>query len=116
MFETIEQVSEIADTWLSEYNEERPHDSLGVCRLFPFARGHQQPGSILTKLCPRSGTLETNVVVLVRAPSLRIQPRHCMTTRKNWNQNWNQLLSRTWNQWFWREKNSNEINGLGDRI
>ena len=29
VFEAIEQVREITDTWLSEYNEERPHDSLG---------------------------------------------------------------------------------------
>jgi putative transposase len=29
VFEAIEQVREIAETWLSEYNEERPHDSLG---------------------------------------------------------------------------------------
>ncbi len=29
IFEAIEQVREVNDTWLSEYNEERPHDSLG---------------------------------------------------------------------------------------
>jgi hypothetical protein len=26
VFETVEQVREITETWLSEYNEERPHD------------------------------------------------------------------------------------------
>ena len=29
VFETIEQAREITDDWLSEYNEERPHDGLG---------------------------------------------------------------------------------------
>jgi hypothetical protein len=29
VFETIEQVREITEDWLSEYNEERLHDSLG---------------------------------------------------------------------------------------
>ena len=29
VFESIEQVREITETWLHEYNEERPHDSLG---------------------------------------------------------------------------------------
>jgi putative transposase len=29
VFETVEQVREITENWLSEYNEERPHDSLG---------------------------------------------------------------------------------------
>jgi putative transposase len=28
VFETIEQVREVTDAWLSEYNEERPRDSL----------------------------------------------------------------------------------------
>ncbi len=29
VFESVEQVREITETWLHEYNEERPHDSLG---------------------------------------------------------------------------------------
>ena len=29
VFDAIEQVREITETWLHEYNEERPHDSLG---------------------------------------------------------------------------------------
>lgn len=29
LFDSIEQVREITENWLQEYNEERPHDSLG---------------------------------------------------------------------------------------
>jgi len=29
VFESIEQVQQITDAWLTEYNEERPHDALG---------------------------------------------------------------------------------------
>jgi putative transposase len=29
VFESIGQVREITESWLREYNEERPHDSLG---------------------------------------------------------------------------------------
>lgn len=29
VFESIEQVREVTEIWLHEYNEERPHDSLG---------------------------------------------------------------------------------------
>lgn len=29
VFESVEQVREVTETWLHEYNEERPHDSLG---------------------------------------------------------------------------------------
>jgi hypothetical protein len=34
VFESIEQVRMITDAWLREYNEERPHDSLG--RVLPL--------------------------------------------------------------------------------
>ena len=29
VFDSIEQIREITEAWLREYNEERPHDSLG---------------------------------------------------------------------------------------
>jgi len=29
VFESVEQVQEITDDWLTEYNEQRPHDALG---------------------------------------------------------------------------------------
>jgi len=41
VFETVEQVREITETWLHEYNEERPHDSHGrVPPLMLSCRGH----------------------------------------------------------------------------
>ncbi len=36
VFESIEQVREVTETWLREYNEERPHDSLGRVPLLTF--------------------------------------------------------------------------------
>jgi len=39
-------------------------------------------------------------------PFPRVYPRLSPTTRKKWNQNWNQLLFWTWNQWRSREKKS----------
>jgi hypothetical protein len=38
VFETVEQVREITETWLHEYNEERPHDSLGRVPPLTFMR------------------------------------------------------------------------------
>jgi putative transposase len=29
LFESIEQVHEVTETWFREYNEERPHSSIG---------------------------------------------------------------------------------------
>ena len=36
IFESIEQAQQITDSWLIEYNEERPHDALG--RMPPLKR------------------------------------------------------------------------------
>jgi len=64
-------------------------------------------------------------MVLIQDPFPRFYARLSPTTRKKWNQNWNQLLFWTWNQWRSREKKSKvtyaigidtEINGRGDRI
>lgn len=38
MFESIEQVQQITDDWLTEYNELRPHDSLGRVSPLTYMR------------------------------------------------------------------------------
>jgi len=45
-------------------------------------------------------------MVLIQDPFPRFYARLSPTTRKKWNQNWNQLLFWTWNQWRSREKKS----------
>jgi hypothetical protein len=51
VFESVEQVREITDIWLHEYNEERPHDSLGrVPPLTFMPRPIARESSY--KLCP----------------------------------------------------------------
>lgn len=52
VFETIEQVREVTDTWLSEYNEERPHDSLGRVPPLTFLPRPQTARESNFKLCP----------------------------------------------------------------
>lgn len=52
VFETIEQVREITDIWLSEYNEERPHDSLGRVPPLTFLPRPRATGESNFKLCP----------------------------------------------------------------
>ena len=51
VFDSIEQVREIAETWLHEYNEERPHDSLGRVPPLMFLPRPQQPAESSSKLC-----------------------------------------------------------------
>lgn len=51
MFETIEQVHEITDSWLSEYNEEQPHDSLGRVPPLTFLPRPQTARESNCKLC-----------------------------------------------------------------
>lgn len=52
VFEIIEQVREVTDTWLSEYNEERPHDSLGRVSPLTFLPRPQTARESNSKLCP----------------------------------------------------------------
>jgi putative transposase len=52
VFETIEQVRETTDSWLSEYNEERPHDSLGRVPPLTFLPRPQTARESNFKLCP----------------------------------------------------------------
>jgi putative transposase len=52
VFESVEQVREITETWLHEYNEERPHDSLGRVPPLMFMRRPQTAWESSSKLCP----------------------------------------------------------------
>jgi len=44
LFRNIDQVQQITDRWLKEYNCERPHESLG--NLTPWSFAQKQLGSI----------------------------------------------------------------------
>ena len=52
VFEAIEQVREVTDTWLSKYNEERPHDSLGRVPPLTFMPRPLPARESNFKLCP----------------------------------------------------------------
>ena len=51
VFDSIEQVREITESWLREYNEERPHDSLGRVPPLMFLPRQKQPSESTSKLC-----------------------------------------------------------------
>jgi putative transposase len=51
VFDSIEQVREITETWLCEYNEERPHDSLGRVPPLMFLPTPKQLEESSSKLC-----------------------------------------------------------------
>ena len=52
VFETVEQVREITEIWLREYNEERPHDSLGRVPPLTFMPRPITARESSFKLCP----------------------------------------------------------------
>ena len=52
VFETIEQVREVTEAWLPEYNEERPHDSLGRVPPLTFMPRPIPARESSFKLCP----------------------------------------------------------------
>jgi transposase InsO family protein len=52
VFDTIEQVQEITETWLREYNEERPHDSLGRVPPLTFLPRRSTVRESTCQLCP----------------------------------------------------------------
>jgi len=52
VFETVEQVREITETWLHEYNEERPQDSLGRVPPLRFMPRPLAARESSFKLCP----------------------------------------------------------------
>lgn len=51
VFDSIEQVREITESWLPEYNEERPHDSLGCVPPRMFLPKPKLPAESSSKLC-----------------------------------------------------------------
>ena len=50
LFDSLEQVREITESWIPEYNEERPHDSLGCVPPLTF-KPRQTPGESTSALC-----------------------------------------------------------------
>ena len=52
VFDSIEQVREVTESWLREYNEERPHDSLGRVPPLMFMPRRKQPAESSNQLCP----------------------------------------------------------------
>jgi len=68
VFESIEQVREVTETWLPEYNEERPHDRRSC-------RGQYQPGSLLLNC-----VLDGEAYAATRGHSPRMAaPKHRVT-------------------------------------
>ena len=50
LFESLEQVREITELWIPEYNQERPHDSLGCVPPLTF-KPRQTPRESTLALC-----------------------------------------------------------------
>ncbi len=51
VFDSLDQVREITESWLPEYNEERPHDSLGRVPPLTFLPRPQRPLESTYELC-----------------------------------------------------------------
>jgi len=51
VFDSLDQVRDITETWLPEYNEERPHDSLGRVPPLMFLPRPQRPAESSYELC-----------------------------------------------------------------
>ena len=51
VFDSLDQVREITESWLPEYNEERPHDSLGRVPPLTFLPKPQRPAESSYELC-----------------------------------------------------------------
>ncbi len=41
VFKTLNEVRELTESWIREYNEERPHDSLGDLTPIEYLSKHQ---------------------------------------------------------------------------
>ena len=51
VFESLRQVREITRAWITEYNEERPHDSLGKIPPAMFRRQVEKARNSTSELC-----------------------------------------------------------------
>ena len=43
VFKTLSEVRELTEQWMTEYNEERPHDSLGDLTPYEYMVNSKQP-------------------------------------------------------------------------
>ncbi len=43
VFKTLDEVRELTENWVREYNEERPHDSLGDLTPWEYLAKHKAP-------------------------------------------------------------------------
>jgi putative transposase len=51
VFNSLAQLREITESWLREYNEERPHDGLGPVPPLTFLPSPQRPAESTYELC-----------------------------------------------------------------
>ena len=52
LFDSIEQVRDVTEAWLPQYNEERPHDSLGRVPPLMFMPRRKLSAESSCQLCP----------------------------------------------------------------
>ncbi len=76
VFESIEQVQQITEDWLVEYNEQRPHDALGRVPPLTFLPRATTVGSPASN-CPLDGeAYESNSTLSTGSGSLRNHATH----------------------------------------
>jgi putative transposase len=60
LFHSLEQVREITELWIPEYNEERPHEGLGCVAPLTF-EPRQTPRESTSELCTSRRSLQTHL-------------------------------------------------------